>query len=72
MGRYSRTVRKVVIMATEAKKRANAKYDKEHTKGVYLKLNLETDKDILCKLDAVKNKQTYIKELIRKDIEKAP
>ena len=59
-------------MITEAKKRANAKYDKTHTKGIYLKLNLEWDKDILEKLDSVKNKQTYIKELIRNDIKKAP
>ena len=59
-------------MTTEAQKRASAKYDKGHTRGIYLKLNLESDKDILEKLDSVNNKQTYIKDLIRKDIEKAP
>ena len=46
-----------------------AKYDKTHTTGLYLKLNKETDKDIIEKLDASGNKQGYIKGLIRADIE---
>lgn len=55
-------------MATkEAKRRASAKYDKAHTKGIYLKLNLETDKDIIEFLDGVENVQGYIKQLIRND-----
>lgn len=45
-----------------------ARYDKENTKQIILKLNLNTDSDILEKLDAVDNKQGYIKELIRKDL----
>lgn len=45
-----------------------AKYDKTHTTGLYLKLNKETDKDIIEKLDASGNKQGYIKQLIRADI----
>lgn len=44
------------------------RYDKTHTRGVYLKLNTTTDNDILGKLDKVPNKQAYIKELIRKDL----
>lgn len=44
------------------------KYDKAHTKGLYLKLNKETDKDILAHLDKQENKQGYIKKLIREDI----
>jgi len=55
---------------TPAQKRAVAKYDKTHTKGLYLKLNLVNDADILAKLDAVDNKQLYIKNLIRADIGK--
>ena len=43
-------------------------YDKQHTKTLMLKLNLKTDKDVLDRLTAVKNKQGYIKELIRADI----
>ncbi len=45
-----------------------AKYDKTHTTGLYLKLNKETDKDIIEKLEASGNKQGYIKGLIRADI----
>lgn len=46
------------------------RYDKGHVKGIYLKLNLEYDADILGKLEDVDNKQGYIKELIRNDIKK--
>ena len=44
------------------------KYDKENTKRVFIKLNKNTDKDILDYLESVQNKQGYIKELIRKDM----
>jgi len=47
------------------------KYDQAHTRQVKLKLNRKTDKDILDKLDSVGSKQTYIKQLIRADIEKS-
>lgn len=57
-------------MPSDARKRANAKYDKWHTKGIYLKLNLKTDKDIIEQLERVDNKQGYIKDLIRFDISK--
>lgn len=56
-------------MTTEAKKKANARYDKQHTRQIILKLNIKTDNDILKRLDQVGNKQGYIKSLIRKDIE---
>ena len=55
-------------MVTEAKKKANAKYDAGHTTQFMMKLNNSTDKDILEKLDSVENKQGYIKNLIRADI----
>ena len=51
----------------ESIKKAVAKYDKQNTKQIILKLNTNTDADILEHLDG-KNKQGYIKELIRKDI----
>ena len=57
-------------MTTKAQLKASAKYDKSNTKGVYLKLNLKKDKDILAMLDYVDNVQGYIKRLIREDIEK--
>lgn len=55
-------------MATEAQKRASAKYDKDHTARISLKLNLSTDADVLEKLRSVENMQGYIKGLIRADI----
>lgn len=58
------------MKATEAQKRAVAKYDKANTKGLYLKFNLMTDKDILDYLEQVENKQGLIKSLIREHITK--
>ena len=55
-------------MTTEAKKRANAKYDKANTKQIALKLNTKTDADILQHLETKDNVQGYIKELIREDL----
>lgn len=55
-------------MATEAKRRANAKYDAANTVQIKIKLNTGTDADIISTLEMKKNKQGYIKELIRKDI----
>lgn len=37
-------------------------------KGYYIKLNIEDDADIIERLDTQKNRQGYIKELIRTDI----
>ena len=45
------------------------KYDRSNTQRIYLKFNLKTDADILEKLDSIENKQGYIKDLIRRDIE---
>ena len=53
---------------TEAKRRANAKYDRTHTRLITLKLNKKTDADILKMLDECGNKQGYIKNLIRNDM----
>lgn len=58
-------------MATKAQIKAQAKYDKENTKQVILKLNLNNDADILAKLENEKNKQGYIKELVRRDMRSA-
>ena len=49
---------------------AQAKYDKEHTVRISLKLNLENDKDILPWLERQDSKQGSIKKLIRKEIER--
>lgn len=56
----------------EAKKarraRQQADYDKRATRQIILKLNRNTDADILQALDAQENRQGYIKKLIRDDI----
>lgn len=56
-------------MVSEAQKKAVARYDANNTVRISLKFNLNTDIDILDKLESVANKTGYIKELIRKDIE---
>lgn len=48
-----------------------AKYDSTHTQRVYIKLNLQTDADILDHLDKQPSKQGYIKALIRADMARA-
>ena len=58
-------------MISDARKRANAKYDKAHTKGIYLKLNTTTDADIIDYLSRKDNVQGFIKDIIRQNI-KAP
>ena len=58
------------MSATEAQKRAVARYDAKNTTRVILKLNKTTDADILRALDASGNKQGYIKALIRADMQK--
>ncbi len=48
------------------------RYDKANCRGVYLKLNINTDADILARLEEVGNRQGYIKGLIRADIARKP
>ena len=55
-------------MASKAQIKASNKYNKDKTFTVCLRLNKETDKDIIELLDSVKSKQGYIKELIREDL----
>ena len=54
-------------MASKAQIKAIEKYNKEKTKTYLLRLNKETDKDIIEVLESVKSKQGYIKQLIRDD-----
>ena len=58
-------------MTTEAQKRAQKKYDeasRDKWRMIHLKLNKETDADIIQKLESSENIQGYIKSLIRADI----
>ena len=56
------------MSVTKAQMAATARYDKEHTRKILMKLNKTTDADILEKLDSIGNKQGYIKACIRKDL----
>lgn len=56
-------------MVSEAKLKANNKYNKANTKMICLRLSYNTDADIIKKLDEVESKMGYIKELIRKDMQ---
>ena len=57
-------------MVTEAKIKANNASNKRNTTTVLLRLNYNTDADILEKLDQVDSKMGYIKTLIREDLKK--
>lgn len=57
-------------MVTEAKIKANNASNKRNTTTVLLRLNYNTDADILEKLDQVNSKMGYIKTLIREDLKK--
>ncbi len=56
------------MTTSKAQLRAQAKYDKDNTVQLKLKLNKKTDSDIIARLAAADNMQGYIKELIRADI----
>lgn len=58
------------MKTSEAQKRAVTKYDAANTVQFKMKLNRGTDADIIERLESVENKQGYIKNLIRMDIEK--
>lgn len=55
-------------MATKSQLKAQAKYDRDNTKQIVLKLNLTSDADILAMLNSQSNKQGYLKKLVRDDI----
>lgn len=53
---------------TDAKRAAIQRYDAANTRQIHLKLNLNTDADILEHLKEQESIQGYIKELIRRDM----
>lgn len=52
----------------QAHTQAQAKYDRQHTTGFYMKLNLRTDKDIIQWLWRQPSKQGAVKRLIREEL----
>ena len=53
---------------TEAQKRASKKYDANNTRTFTIKLNYNTDADMISYLESVENVQGFLKELINKAI----
>lgn len=53
---------------SEALSRAQKKYVKEKTKSFSIRFNVDYDEDVIEKLESVKNKQEYIRRLVRADI----
>lgn len=63
--------RKLTIEQYKANQMANtAKWRKQHTKSVNFALNIEKDADIIEWLEQHKPKQRYIRDLIRRDMDK--
>lgn len=52
----------------QAHTQAQQRYDKQHTTGFYMKLNLQTDTDIIQWLWRQPSKQGAVKKLIREDL----
>ena len=52
----------------QARANAQAKYDKNNTVGLYMKLNIHTDMDIIRWLWCQRSKQGAIKKLIWEEI----
>ena len=61
-------------MAKTSKAQLNAilKYDKEHTTSIMIKLNNNTDADLIEYLNASGNKQGTIKAALREHIKNRP
>ena len=53
-----------------SKKRYNKEYIKNNCKNVVMMLNKNTDQDIILHLQTITNKNAYLKNLIRNDMEK--
>jgi len=53
-----------------ARAKYSKKYNKEMIKTIGIKCNIETEYQIIHKMETVSNKSEYIKTLIRKDITK--
>nr|DAZ04855.1 MAG TPA: hypothetical protein [Caudoviricetes sp.] len=55
---------------SEAKMRANSKYEKKHIRQILLKFHKTYDVAIIEKLDSVPSKNNYVRQLILQDLER--
>lgn len=62
---------KGLTLATDAQKRAKARYDKT-THQLVMRLRVDADADVISKLESVGNKTEFIRGLIRKYIQEHP
>ena len=58
------------MKTTKAQAAATKRYQEKNTKLMTIRLNLNTDQDVINRLEEVDSKQGYIKRLIREDIER--
>lgn len=58
--------------SSDARIKASIKYNQNNTKQYPIRLNLNTDADIIEKLSTVDSVAGYIKDLIRADMKKNP
>lgn len=56
------------MKTSKAQVRAVNKYNKENTRTFCIRLNKNTDSEILAYLDQIENKTGYIKRLISEDM----
>ena len=56
---------------TEAQRRARNKYNKKMIRNLTVSLNRKTDDDIIVFLENKENMGGYIKNLVRRDMDKA-
>ena len=56
-------------MVSEAKKAAKARYDAKTAKYYRIKLNINTDAELVKLLDQQENVQGFIKSLLRREVE---
>lgn len=56
---------------SESIKKAVKKYNAKNVKKYLLQLNINTDEDVIRRLESVSNKNGYLKALIREDIQKS-
>lgn len=57
---------------SEAQRRAVRKYAAENVKQIRFEVNKNTETDVLERLESAPLRSTYIKELIRADIQQNP
>lgn len=57
------------MTVSDAKKKANAKWNKKNLKQFIFAFNKNSDADVIERLERVPNRTDYIRELVRKDIE---